>query len=41
MNAVGCTQNGGKVTSYGVFDGSSATGGITNPGEVTSLTAGG
>jgi hypothetical protein len=41
MNAVGCTDNGGKVTKFGVMDGTSATAGISNPGEVTSLTAGG
>ena len=42
MNAVGCTgPDGGKVTEFGVFDGSSATGGITKPGEMTTLTAAG
>jgi len=44
MNAVGCTENGmpggAKVTKFGVFDGmSSATAGISNPGEVASLVA--
>jgi hypothetical protein len=37
MNAVGCTENGGPVTKFGVFDGNNANGGITNPGEVSSL----
>jgi hypothetical protein len=42
MNAVGCkADGGGKVTTFGVFDGTGATGGITNPGEVTKLTAAG
>jgi hypothetical protein len=45
MNAVGCTQdgtaNGPKVTTFGQFDGTGTTGGITNPGEVTKLTAAG
>jgi hypothetical protein len=39
MNAVGCTQNGGKVTAFGTFDGTGTSGGITNPGEVASLVA--
>jgi hypothetical protein len=41
MNAVGCTDNGAKVTKFGVMDGTNATAGISNPGEVTTLTAGG
>jgi hypothetical protein len=45
MNAVGCTATGaaggGKVTNFGQFDGTSASGGITNPGEITKLTAAG
>jgi hypothetical protein len=41
MNAVGCTDNGEKVTKFGAFDGTGMTGGITNPGEVTKLTAAG
>ena len=42
MNAVGCKgPDGGKVTEFGVFDGSSATGGITKPGEMASLTTAG
>jgi hypothetical protein len=42
MNAVGCKgPDGGKVTQFGAFDGSSATGGITKPGEMASLTAAG
>ena len=43
MNAVGCTADGtptgGKVTQFGQFDGTGATGGITKPGEETKLTA--
>jgi hypothetical protein len=41
MNAVGCTDNGGKVTKFGVMDGMDATPGITNPGEVAALTSAG
>lgn len=41
MNAVGCTDSGGKVTKFGVMDGTNATAGISNPGEVTTLTAAG
>jgi len=42
MNAVGCKgADGGKVTTFGDFDGTGTTGGITNPGEVTKLTAAG
>jgi hypothetical protein len=41
MNAVGCTDNGGKVTKFGVMDGMNATPGITNPGEVAALTSAG
>jgi len=45
MNAVGCTATGmaggGKVTAFGQFDGTGASGGITNPGEITKLTAAG
>lgn len=45
MNALGCTadgQPGGPpVTEFGVFDGLSTEPGITNPGEVTALTAAG
>ncbi|HEY3496357.1 MAG TPA: DUF1552 domain-containing protein [Polyangiaceae bacterium] len=41
MNAVGCTDNGNKVTKFGVMDGTSATPGITNPGEVATLTVAG
>jgi hypothetical protein len=40
MNAVGCTDNGGKVTKFGVMDGMDATPGIANPGEVAALTNG-
>ena len=32
---------GGKVTQFGQFDGTGASGGITNPGEVTKMTAAG
>lgn len=38
MNAVGCTQNGGKVTTFGMMDGMNASTGISNPGEVSALT---
>jgi hypothetical protein len=45
MNAVGCTadgtKTGGKVTTFGQFDGTGSSGGITNPGEVTKLTSAG
>jgi hypothetical protein len=42
MNAVGCKgTDGGKVTTFGVFDGTGMTGGITNPGEVAKLTSAG
>jgi Protein of unknown function (DUF1552) len=41
MNAVGCTDNGAKVTQFGVMDGTNANPGISNPGEVTGLTAAG
>ena len=41
MNAVGCTDNGGKVTKFGVMDGTNATAGISNPGEVAGLTSAG
>ena len=41
MNAVGCTDNGAKVTKFGVMDGTNATAGISNPGEVAGLTTGG
>jgi hypothetical protein len=42
MNAVGCKDtNGAKVTQFGQFDGTGSSGGITNPGEVTKLTAAG
>ena len=41
MNAVGCTDNGAKVTKFGVMDGTNATAGISNPGEVTTLTSAG
>jgi hypothetical protein len=45
MNALGCTADGtptgGKVTTFGAFDGMGTTGGITNPGEVAALTTGG
>jgi hypothetical protein len=41
MNAVGCTDNGGKVTQFGVMDGTNASAGISNPGEVATLTAAG
>jgi hypothetical protein len=39
MNAVGCKDpaTGGPVTKFGDFDGTGTTGGITNPGEITSL----
>jgi len=43
MNALGCTQDGmpggPPVTNFGQFDGTSASGGITNPGEVSALKA--
>jgi hypothetical protein len=39
MNAVGCTDNGGKVSKFGVMDGMNATAGIANPGEVAALTS--
>lgn len=39
MNAVGCTDGGNKVTKFGVMDGTKATPGISNPGEVATLTA--
>ena len=41
MNAVGCTDNGGKVTKFGVMDGVNASPGIANPGEVAALTSAG
>ena len=45
MNAVGCTATGmpggGKVTTFGQFDGTNANPGITNPGELTKLTSAG
>ena len=45
MNAVGCTATGvaggGKVTTFGQFDGTNANPGITNPGEVTKITSAG
>ncbi|HEX2660945.1 MAG TPA: hypothetical protein VHU40_21845, partial [Polyangia bacterium] len=45
MNALGCTADGtptgGKVTTFGAFDGMGTTGGITNPGEVAALTTAG
>jgi uncharacterized protein DUF1552 len=45
MNAVGCTATGmpggGKVTTFGQFDGTNANPGITNPGEVTKMTSAG
>ena len=44
MNAVGCTARqpgGGKVTTFGQFDGINANAGITNPGELTKLTSAG
>jgi len=40
MNAVGCSDNGAKVTTFGVMDGTNANPGITNPGEVAALTTG-
>jgi hypothetical protein len=39
MNAVGCTDNGSKVSKFGMMDGMDAKPGITNPGEVAALTA--
>ncbi|MEI9942488.1 MAG: DUF1552 domain-containing protein [Pseudomonadota bacterium] len=40
MNAVGCKgPDGGKVTTFGDFDGMNANPGITNPGEVARLTS--
>jgi len=40
MNAVGCTgPDGGEVREFGVFDGTTITPGITNPGEVPELKA--
>ena len=45
MNALGCTAdgtpNGPKVTRFGVFDGLTTDSGISDPGEVTALTAAG
>ena len=42
MNALGCTaDDGGKVTEFGVFDGMTAAPGISNPGEISALTAAG
>jgi hypothetical protein len=41
MNAVGCTDNGAKVTKFGVMDGMNASPGITNPGEIAALTSAG
>jgi hypothetical protein len=41
MNAVGCTDNGAKVTKFGVMDGTNANPGISNPGEVATLTTAG
>jgi hypothetical protein len=41
MNAVGCTDNGAKVTKFGMMDGMNATAGISNPGEVAALTSAG
>jgi len=41
MNAVGCRDNGAKITKFGVMDGRDATPGITNPGEVAALTSSG
>jgi hypothetical protein len=45
MNAVGCTADGtpsgGKVSTFGVFDGLGIDSSITNPGEVTALTPAG
>jgi len=45
MNAVGCTADGtptgGKVTTFGQFDGTNANPGITNPGELTKITSAG
>jgi hypothetical protein len=41
MNAVGCTDNGAKVTKFGVMDGTNASPGISNPGEVATLTTAG
>src|SRR5262249_8189629 len=42
MDAGGGTAKGmpggGKVTNFGQFDGTGTTGGITNPGEVKTLT---
>ena len=32
---------GPKVTKFGQFDGTGSSGGITNPGEVTKITAAG
>jgi hypothetical protein len=44
MNAVGCTAdgtpNGPKVTHFGQFDGTRVDSGISDPGEVASLTTG-
>jgi hypothetical protein len=41
MNALGMTDNGNKVTKFGVMDGTNATAGISNPGEVATLTSAG
>jgi hypothetical protein len=40
LNALGCTApDGGAVTTFGTLDGLTRDGGITNPGELTSLKA--
>jgi hypothetical protein len=40
LNAMGCkAPGGGPVTTFGVFDGMTATPGITNPGELDTLKA--
>lgn len=37
MNAVGCLEDGGPVTQFGVFDGPTAEAGLTDRGELTAL----
>ena len=41
MNAMDIRENGEKVTKFGVMDGTNANPGISNPGEVATLTAAG
>jgi hypothetical protein len=40
LNALGCkAPDGGEVTRFGVFDGTSEAAGITDPGELSALRA--